>query len=488
MKLIKTSLLFLAIIIIPNILLSQNNIQRYIESLKKDSLFINSITGIMVMNSNGKTLASWNQDMPMLTASTMKCISTGIALKTLSPNFKFTTQLGYSGFIENGVLYGDLYIIGGGDPTLGSFDTLAIQKDSLFHIWSQALQREGIKKINGHIVADDRFFEDEIIPSSWSWGNLGPYYGSAASGLSFYENIQHLTIIPGKNIGDFTHIKNIYPQIPNMKYINGVFTSGTNTPNRISYRASNLSRVGDISGSIPLNRDSSIITISNKFPHLSCASEFQNYLNSKKIYSLPDILDAKKIKSASYYELTIIEKTESAPLQSIVNVTNRISNNFYAETLFKMVAKKMTGVGSYDSARVAFNRVMEDLDLGTFGYYQEDGSGLSRQNYISAKFMTNYFYKIKQLDIFESFLESLPHPGGEGTLKNVLAKEPYNIKSKIRAKSGSLSGVRCYAGYVDKGRGNYLIFTIFTNNFTAKTSEMQVGIEGFMNELLKYKN
>lgn len=488
MKFIRPILLFLAIILTPTISISQNNIQRYIESLKKDSLFINSITGIMVMNSNGKVIASWNEDMPMLTASTMKCVTTAIALKVLKPDYKFKTQLGYTGFIENGVLYGDLYIVGGADPTLGSFDSLAIPKDSLFLSWSNALTREGITRINGHIVADDRFFEDEIIPSSWSWGNLGPYYGSAASGLSFYENIQHLTLIPGKNIGDYTHIKEIFPQIPNMQYNNGVYTSGSNTPIRTSYRASNLSRVGSLSGSIPLNRDSSIITVSNKFPHLSCAMEFQKYLNNLKIYSLPDILDAKTIKSASLYELTIINETESAPIQSIVNVTNRISNNFYAETLFKMVAKKITGVGSYDSAKVAFNREMEDLTLGTFGYYQEDGSGLSRQNYISAKFMTNFFYKMKQLDIFESFYESLPHPGGEGTLKNVLAKVPYSEKSKIRAKSGSLSGVRCYSGYVNKGRGEYLTFTIFTNNFTAKTSEMQVGIEGFMNELLKYKN
>jgi len=94
----------------------KNNIQKYVDQLKKDTLFSNSVVGIMVTDENGKTVASWNPDMPLLTASTMKTISTGLAMKVLGPDYRFRTKVGYTGEIRDGILYGDLYIVGGGDP------------------------------------------------------------------------------------------------------------------------------------------------------------------------------------------------------------------------------------------------------------------------------------------------------------------------------------------------------------------------------------
>jgi D-alanyl-D-alanine carboxypeptidase len=101
----KHSLSFLIIslyMLFPNVSLSQNNIQKYIENLKKDTLFVNSATAIMVMDAKGKTIASWNPDMPLLTASTMKTITTGVALKVLGHDFQFKTKIAHTGFIENG--------------------------------------------------------------------------------------------------------------------------------------------------------------------------------------------------------------------------------------------------------------------------------------------------------------------------------------------------------------------------------------------------
>jgi len=199
----------------------------------------------------------------------------------------------------------------------------------------------------------------------------------------------------------------------------------------------------------------------------------------------PEVKDAKAYNAPSFYELKIIGETQSRTLSSIVNVTNRISNNFYAETLFKMIGKKITGVGSFDSSKVAVQRLLDEMGLSGKGHTQIDGSGLSRQDYVSARFFCNYFSKIKESDNFDKFFESLPRPGGPGTLKNVLSKVEIGEKSKIHAKSGSLANVKCYAGYVERSGGEMYYFAILTNNYAARTSQIQVGVEGFMRELVR---
>ncbi len=466
---------------------AQNNIQRYLDKLSQDSLFRNSVTAVKVMDSQGNSIATLNPEMPLLTASTMKTITTGLALVVLGEEYRFSTKLGYSGFIDNGTLYGDLYIVGGADPTLASPDSLGMAADSLFGTWKKSLEEAGITRINGHIIADDRYFEHEIVPSSWAWSNLGPYYGSGPSGLSFYENLTDFKLIPGKNIGDDVHIKEIYPAVPGMAYINTLTTGGIHTGRRYNYRTSDISKTGVLRGTISSDYDSTTLTLSNKFPHLSCASEFKSYLDKKGIYSRSEILEASGFNSPELSELTIINETLSKPLKYIVNVTNRISNNFYAETLFKMIGKKVTGTASYDSAAVAAKRVLKEMGVSLNGYTQEDGSGLSRQNYVSPQFFCNFYSAMTLTPVFESFFRSLPYPGQEGTtLENVLKEVNPSKKQAIHAKSGSLSNVRCYAGYVEKKKGNHLYFAILSNNFSAKTSEMQIGIEEFMKELIKY--
>ena len=470
-----------------NIFAQSNNIQKYIDKLMQDTLFIDAVVAIMVMDSNGNTVASWNPDMPLLTASTMKTITTGVALTVLGDDYRFSTKLGYTGFVESGTLYGDLYIVGGGDPTLGSRDTLAIPVDTLFSQWHNHILNAGINRINGSIVADDRFFEPEILPTSWSWSNIGTSSGSGPSGLSFVENLHYFKFIPGKNIGDKVYLHSVFPRVPDMEYQNNLVTAGSRTGSGSSYYVSDLSRIGRFTGTLPAGRDTVYVTGANKFPYISCAYEFREYLAANGILSESAIKDARNFTAATEGELTIIGTTLSPSLTSIINVTNRISNNFYAETLFKTVGKAVTMHGSYDSSAVAATKILTEMGLKTRGYTQVDGSGLSRQDYVSPRFFCNYFTAMKNSPYFDIFFNSLPQPGHPGTLENVLSKVNIKDKSRIHAKSGSLSSVRCYAGYVEPSSGkNMLTFAIMTNNYSARTAQMQVGIEEFMKQLIEF--
>lgn len=475
-------LLFLSSFSLPG---AKDKAQKYIDrELKTDSLFNNAIVGICAINEQGEKIAQWNSNLPMLTASTLKTITTGVGLHYLGSDFKFTTRISYSGTIKDSILNGNIHIIGGADPTLGSEDTVAFKVDSIFGIWAKGIKLCGIKQVNGNIVADDSYFKREMLPDTWSWGNLGPYYGSAASGLSFFENAQKFILKPGKNIGDSAKVEAIYPYVPGLKIINKVTTGAAKTADKSAYYAQDLSLCSKYIGTIPIDKAYIKSDNSNKFPHLSCAWHFKKYLEEKaKISVSGSIEDIENIKFGTI--LFNICQTYSPELWKIVNVTNRISNNFFAETILKTIGKQMTKVGSIDSSLVAVKKILIDMGVNVWGLEMADGSGLSRQNYVSPEFFCNYYTKMKESANFAKFFESLPIPGNGGTLKNVLKNASKEDKEKIHAKSGSLSGVKCYAGYVQSKSNGLVKFAILVNNYTAPTSKLQTKIEQFMLELTK---
>lgn len=468
--------------------LPKTTVQEYINTqLKTDSLFNDgAVVGIYAIDGNGEVIADWNSSYPLLTASTLKTITTGVGLRYLGEDYKYSTKVGYTGEVVEGILNGDIHIIGGGDPTLGSKDTVAFAIDSIFGIWTDAIKKLGVTKINGKVIVDDRWMVREQIPDSWSWGNLGASYGSTASGLAFYENGQDFKIIPGKKIGDKATVMQVYPIIPNLNLINDVVTAESKTGDDTWYYLQDLSLTSKYSGRIGIDRGEVINDNSSRFPQLSCGYHFILFLREAGIDVGDEIIDILDMEEKT--TPTIIAETFSPELKYIVNVTNRISNNFYAETIFKTIGKEMTGVGRYDSSRVAIKRLLTEYGVNLNGYNIKDGSGLSRQDFVTPKFFCNYYTKMAESSNFAHFLESFPVPGCGGTLKSVLKDIPSEIKGRIHAKSGSLSGVRCYAGYVEGlGKRGLIKFAILVNNFSAPTSKMQPKIEKFMLELAQCK-
>ena len=468
---------------------AQSKAQNYInKEMKTDPLFQNAIIGILAIDENGNKVAEWNSNLPMLTASTMKTITTGVGLNKLGKDFRFTTRIAYTGNINDNVLDGDIIIIGGGDPTLGSSDTVAFAIDSIFGVWTKAIKDLGITKIDGNIVVDDSYFVREQMPDSWSWGNFGASYGATASGLSFSENVQRYKLVPGKKVGDKVEATAVYPQVPGLKVVNELVTGESGTGNNCGYYVQDMVCASQFLGSLAIDKGVVYENNSNRFPHLSCGFHFREFLLKNGIESLPEIIDIKDVEESCDQARIPVTETYSPELWKIVNVTNRISNNMYAETILKTIGKELTGVGSYDSSIVALKRVLKEMEVDTEGFTMEDGSGLSRQNYVSPKFFCNYYASMQKSGIFAEFFNSLPMPGGPGTLKSVLKDADQEIKDRIHAKSGSLSNVRCYAGYVQGNKKQGLIrFAILTNNFAARTSQMQPKIEGFMKSLADWK-
>lgn len=492
------------------------SLQEKAESLANDPVFQNAITGISVISGHGEILSSVNAEKMLVPASNMKLISTGAALYELGPDYKFHTGIWYDGNIENGTLHGNLYIVGEGDPTLGSKDSIATDLNAIFACWEKTIRNQGINVIEGCVVGDGRWLEGMPEEPTWLYEDIGTYYGSGVTGLMFYENMQSFSVSPGAAVGEPVKISVHYPSCSWMDYRYECTTGPAGTGDKLYLYTSDLAPVGVVRGTFGVNRGSKRVDFSNKFPEYTCAVYFKNYLEKNGIKCIGGAADFKlrtewykdsdkrEGRGADGQWLKELGDTASPDLERIVYETNHASNNLYAETIFRTLGKELCYSSCYDSSYVAMNNIFKRMKLGG-GVKVQDGSGLSRQNYVSADFMCRFLGAMMDSECFEEFLWSLPYPGGDGTLNYNLKGQPESLRKRIRVKSGSMNGVRCYSGYVipdelaaqldaSKGRiseipqeikEQIIIFSILTNNCTSPQWKVRQMLDRFMADLAR---
>ena len=461
--------------------------QNLIESIAADPSLENAVVGICAMTGEGRKIVDINAKTMMLPASNIKMISTGAAIHKLGPDYRFETAIGHDGVIEDGVLKGNLYIIGGGDPTLGSKDSIAVNLDKVFAQWEGMMREAGIRKIEGRVIGDGRSFEGMMEEPTWLWNDIGTYYGTGTSGLMFYENMQSFTAEAGNSVGAPVKISPSYPHAPWMEFRYSCTTGENGTGDCLYMYTSDLAPVAEIRGTFGLDRGKKRVDCSNKFPEYTCAFYFTNYLKKKGIECTGGAGDFKlETGWETNGEVTVIGKTFSPSLDRIIFETNHASNNLYAETLLRGLSREMTGSASYDSAYVALEDVFKELKVDLKGADIQDGSGLSRQNYVSADFFCRFLEGMMSSPHFEAYAASLPSPGGNGTLSYNMKSYPASVRERILVKSGSMNGVRCYSGYIiptDGCKDECIIFSILVNNCTAPTWKLRPLLDKIMGTL-----
>ena len=477
-------------------------LQQAVDGVVSDPTFAQSVVGVCVMDSDGNILAGFNQEKMLIPASNMKLFSTGAALHLLGPEYCFETTLAHDGVIEDGVLKGNLFVIGGGDPTLGSKDSIATPLEHTFAVWEKLLRDAGVRKIEGWIVGDGRYFEGPSEDPSWLWNDIGTYYGAGVTGLMFYENMQSFSVSAGSSVGAPVNIKPHYPECPWMDFRYACSTGIAGSGDQLYMYTSDLAPVAEIRGTFGVDRAAKRVDCANKFPEYTCAHYFADYLKRKGISCSGGPGDFKLVtewmddmsEDQSRHingDLIPIGSTLSPSLRRIAFETNHASNNVYAETLFRLLGKTICDSACYDSSYVAINDIFASLELsGLKGVRIQDGSGLSRQNLVSPEAFCRFLYAITSSPAFDVFLASLPSPGFTGTLEYNMKGQPEALRSRIKVKSGSMNGVRCYSGYIlpsdqvaADGSGmpdGTLVVSIMTNNCTSPTWKVRPLLDRLM--------
>ena len=480
-----------------NVVCEGAGMQKILDELAADPTFGQAYVGICVMDAQGRTLAGVNSDKMLIPASNMKLITTGAALHVLGPEFAYETSIAYDGEIQDGVLKGNLHIVGGGDPTLASKDSIAAPIEKTFAVWERMIRDAGIRSIEGRIIGDGRSFEGPIEEPTWLWNDIGTYYGAGVTGLMFYENMQSFSVSAGASEGEPVKISPFYPECPWMDFRYACTTGKTGTGDRLYMYTSDLAPVAEIRGTFGVDRAAKRVDCANKFPEYTCAHYFAEHLRRKGISCSGGAADHKLVTDwTPGKELTTLGSSLSPTLDRIAFETNHASNNVFAETLFRTLGKTLRSSACYDSSYVAINDAFAELGIaGLKGMRIQDGSGLSRQNLISPEAFCKFLYAMGSSPAFGYFIESLPSPGFNGTLEYNMKGQPEALRSRIKVKSGSMTGVRCYSGYIlpsDQSCGlseglpeGTLIISVMTNNCTSPTWKVRPLLDRLMVALAK---
>ena len=472
---------------------AQPSLQHRVESIVKRSSALNgAAVGIMVKRLDGTTLAALNADQRLVPASNLKLITTGTALNSLGPDYRFKTAIGHTGTIsDDGTLDGDIYIIGGGDPTIG-----ADEKDFgrlPFPEWTGILLKAGIRAVNGRIIGDSRLWEGHLEFGDWTYEDIGTYYGTGAGALSFYKNAIDLNVAAGAVEGAPVQAEQTYPDTPWMHFTNSGITGKEGTGNSLYLYTTDLAPCSELRGSFAKDKSPKTEHFANKFGALTCSYYYYKYLTAqgfKVTGGAADIDAAGRIRTSAFVPMEpagdpeVIGHTESAPLRDIARRTNVESDNFYAEAMFRTMGEETSGYAVYDSARVAEASALRKLGLNPEGAIIMDGSGLSRRNAVSARFINDFLQAMTSRAAFPDFLKSLPAPG-EGTLAPVLKSNP--SRERFRLKSGSMEGALCYSGYLLDADGTPVAtISLLVNGSTAITTQIRKALEAILEELLLY--
>lgn len=484
----KITTILLAAVLLISMAGAQNPAARYANSLRSSNTLKEASWSVLAVKIKGDTIADFNSRLKLIPASNTKLITTGVALNELGADYRFKTKIAYHGKIENGTLKGDVYIIGGGDPTIAATqDSCATPYSKLFTSWTKMLADAGIRRIEGRIVGDGRWFDGMEVNGDWEYDDLGTYYSPGGNGLCFYENEVDFKAVPGASIGAAVTVTQTWPETPWMNVTSTARTSKAGSGDNLLYYATEMAPIGEMRGTLGVDAGSRKEECANRYGALTCAYNFFKHLESAgiSVSEGPADIDATRhLRSFDseagpwampWDSLAVIGISESPRLADIVSRTNHVSDNFYAETLLRTVGREKAGSATYSAALEYELQALKKLGVDTsYGFLQDDGSGLSRRNWITTDFFVRFLKSMRKSSAWEAYLASLPQPG-KGTLSGRVNGAPQADRSRIYMKSGSMGGVRCYSGYVlpaNGKEGDTIVFSILTNNVTAPSREL----------------
>lgn len=415
----------------------------------------------------GETVFTANPNMGLAPGSTMKTITSITGFNLLGKDFQYQTAFGYSGTINNGILNGNVIIKGGGDPTLASWRWTTTKENHILTLMVSALQKAGIKKINGSIIGDDSAYGSQSIPNGWIWQDLGTYYGAGTSGLCWRENQFILKLHTGP-VGTPVGVGRAEPVMPYLSFkselTNGSAHSGDQA---YAFLPAPNSNVMYIRGTYAIDQAKKSIANAVPDPAYDAAWHLSDTLKRLGITASnePESTNTLITKNQPIPQINSTLTTINSPaLSSITYWQNHISINLYAEQLLKTIALKAGKTPSTSNGVEALQDFWKSkgIDENTLNVF--DGSGLSPGNRVTTLTMARILQSAKKETWFDDFYESLP------------------VYNDMRMKSGSINSAQAYTGY-QTHNGRELCFSIIVNNYNGSSRGIKDKLFRVLDEL-----
>ncbi|MCA1761733.1 MAG: D-alanyl-D-alanine carboxypeptidase/D-alanyl-D-alanine-endopeptidase [Flavobacteriales bacterium] len=423
----------------------------------------------------GELLMSHEPSTRLCPASVWKIFTASAALENLGEEFKFRTLICHDGTLEDGVLNGNIYIIGSGDPSLGSkhFDKnfTALMRD-----WVDAVKAFGIRQINGKVVANGSFVKGISLPRTRIWEDMGNYYGTAVSGININDNSYSVFFNTPMEPGGATTISRIHPEVPGLQMENEVIASTVNR-DRAYIFGSPLDQKRFVRGTLPVGRQDFEVKGSLPEPLLFSAFHFKESLNAAGV-TVKDGITVERETHREPSTLKRISATESPELKALLAHTLQKSDNLYAEAILMQLGAR-NGEASIDSGLDAIHAHTRNICESSYAYFAYDGSGLSRFTAVSSAQVTQLLHFMANDENQRKYLlNELPVAGKNGTMRSFGRRT--NLEGNLRAKTGSMERVRAYAGTLTAFTGRELGFAILVNNYEQDDYLVKESIQDFL--------
>jgi serine-type D-Ala-D-Ala carboxypeptidase/endopeptidase (penicillin-binding protein 4) len=422
----------------------------------------------------GRTIFSRNASKLMMPASNMKVVTLAAVAERLGWDFRFETHVMSDASVADGVLGGDLLVIGSGDPSMNARHD---RSDKLLEDVACQLREAGIRAILGRVLSDDGLFAGAEIGGGWSWDYLQFGYAAPVNALAYAENLITVVVEPGSAAGEPALVA-VTPLTSDLAVVNRAATSGAGSEQTIEFLRERGATTLEVTGTIPLGSPSVRRTAAVEDPGLSFARALRDGLirhgidvrgeAAEPLRTPSNPLEPPRTSSNPIEPsrpsnpLRTLARIVSPPLWEMATVLMKSSQNLYAEMLLRAI-----GNGTIEGARKSVTELLASWNIKPEQFVLADGSGLSRYNYVTADMLVAILERMyRDPRHRERFMATLPIAGVDGTLERRMRGG--KAQDNVRAKTGSIANARSLSGYIRTAGGEMLAFSIIGNNFTMR--------------------
>ncbi len=418
----------------------------------------------------GEEVLAYRANQSMIPASVLKIAPTASALLKFGENAVFETKLLYSGAIVDGILKGNIYILGGGDPALGSlkYQDHYYQPVSFLQEWVIQAKNAGIKRIQGDVIAIEAQSLMEKVPRTWLWEDISNHFGASPGMLNVYDDFYQLRFNTMGSVGDIAKIASVVPDDIGLEFESQVkIADGGGDQAYVFGGPDSEKRI--ILGTLPKGYKAFVVKAAIPDPANLLAQHFYQHLIAAGI----PVSGSFHTESILPQETSFLHKTASPKLERLIHITNHRSINLYANMIGSLFALD----SNLETAGEEIIRFWEGKGMNTDGLLLEDMCGLSPFNQISAEQIGFMLKTMHDSEMSETFKNSLPVSGKSGTLRYFGHNKAFN--GKFYGKSGSIKRVYAYAGYLTTKSGKTVIIAGFVNQFSCTSKEAKNALADF---------
>lgn len=416
------------------------------------ALGVTAALGVHVVElDSGETVYGYNQDEPRVIASNTKLFTTAAALDAFGPGYFFETRFLSQGAVRGEALEGDLGVVGGGDPHISGRDW-AGDSFGAFRPWAQALRERGISRVTGDLYLAHGLFEPPQIHPDWPRDQLTRWYEAPVDALSFNDDCILVRVWPSRS-GGRPKVE-LIPNVPILTIENTARTSakgGYLIVNRVDDRLI-------VRGAIPQSSGPVDTWVTVPDPVAYFGEALKAALAEEGVRVEGRLRPVGQLPGGVWERIAV----HRSDLVSVVQVTNKRSQNYYAETLAKHLGALRCHEGSWREGVRAISEFAQGAGIPAGSFTMSDGSGMSRENRFTPRHLTTLLRHMFFHPAGREFAQSLPYSGEDnGSWKRRMAMPPY--RGNVLAKTGTLNSVSALSGYAKSVSGKSYAFSILLN-------------------------